>query len=148
LLFILISDIQEVVWEMSTNKAADEEGFQAEFFKHGLHALDYYLVDLFNHVVCTGFPQAWSHHTIHPIHKSGPSADPNNYRTIMVGHTFSKLYAIVLHMKLSRELERRLLRARGQAGFIRHIRPLITSLHSGPSLRRHNIALRKSIVAL
>jgi hypothetical protein len=43
--------------------------------------------------------------------------DPNNYRTTMVGHTFSKIYATILHLKLSRELERRQLRARGQAGF-------------------------------
>jgi hypothetical protein len=35
----------------------------------------------------------------------------------MVGHTFSKLYATVLHQWLSEELERRHLRARGQAGF-------------------------------
>jgi hypothetical protein len=69
---------------MSTNKAADEEGFQAKFFEHDLHALDYHLANLFNHGVCTGFPQAWLHHTIYPIHKSGPNLDPNNYKTIMV----------------------------------------------------------------
>jgi len=88
------------------------------FFKHGLHALDYHLATLCNHVVCTGFPQAWSHHTIYLIHKWGPGADPNNYRTIMMSHIFSSIYATVLHMKLSRELERKLLRARGQAGFL------------------------------
>jgi hypothetical protein len=98
---------------MNTSKAVDEEGFQAEFFKQGLHAMDNHLADLFNHVVCMGFPQSWSHHIIHPIHKSGSSTDPNNYRTIMVGHMFSKLYATVLHLKLSGELERRQLRARG-----------------------------------
>jgi len=53
---------------MDNNKAADEEGFQAELFKHGLCALVSHLVDLFNHVVCTCFPSAWSHHIIHPIH--------------------------------------------------------------------------------
>jgi len=95
---------------MSTNKATDEEGFQAEFFNHRLHPLDYHLVDLCNHVVCLGFPQAWLHHTIHLIHKLGPNADPNNYRMIIVGDTFSKLYVTILHMNLSRELERRLLR--------------------------------------
>jgi hypothetical protein len=63
------------------------------------------------------FLRAWSHHNIHLIHKSGSSSDPNNYMTIMVGHTFSNLYATVLHMKLSSELEHRHLRARGQAGF-------------------------------
>jgi hypothetical protein len=106
-----------MIWVMSSSKAVDEEGFQAEFFKHGLCALVSYVAYLFNHVVRTGFPSSWSHHIIHPIHKSGPSRDPNNYRTIMVGHTFSKLYATVLHMKLSFDLEQRHLRARGQAGF-------------------------------
>jgi hypothetical protein len=43
--------------------------------------------------------------------------DPNNFKTIMVGHTFSKLYPTVFHLKLSRELERRQLSARGQVGF-------------------------------
>jgi hypothetical protein len=115
---------------MNTSKATNEEGFQAELFKQGLHAMDNHLANLFNHVVRTGFPQSWSHHTIHLIHKSGSSVDPNNYRTIMVGHTFSKLYATILHLKLSRELERRQLRARGQVGFRLAHRPLITSLHS------------------
>jgi hypothetical protein len=110
-------DIREAIWVMNNNKAADEEGYQAEFFKHGFCALVSYLADLFNHVVREGFPPTWSHHIIHPIHKSGSSSNPNNYRTIMVGHTFSKLYAIVLHRKLSSDLEQRQLRARGQAGF-------------------------------
>jgi hypothetical protein len=35
----------------------------------------------------------------------------------MAGHTFFELYTTVLHINLSRELERRLHRARGQAGF-------------------------------
>jgi hypothetical protein len=83
---------------MSTSKAADEEGFQAKFFKHGLHALDYYLVDLFNHVVCTSFSQAWSHHTIHPIHKSNPNANPNNYIMIMVGGDTTSLFKSLLSL--------------------------------------------------
>jgi hypothetical protein len=85
--------------------------------KQGLHAMDNHLADLFNHAVCMSFPQSWSHHIIHPIHKSSSSTDPNNYRTIMVGHTLSKIYAMTLHLKLSGELERRQLRARGQVGF-------------------------------
>jgi len=102
---------------MNNSKAVDEEGFQVELFKHGLRALVSNLADLFNHVVCTGFPPAWSHCIIHPIQKSGPSSDPNNYRMIMVGHTFSKLYVTTLHMKLSSEREHRHLQARGQARF-------------------------------
>jgi hypothetical protein len=102
---------------MNNNKATDEEDFQEEFFKHGIRALVSHLDDLFNHVVRTSFPLAWSHHIIHSIHKSGPNSDPNNYMTIMVGHTFSKLYAMTLHRKLSSELEHRHLRAKGHVGF-------------------------------
>lgn len=108
-------DIREDIWAISSNK--ETNGFQVEFFKHGLHALVSRLVDLFNHVVHTSFPSAWSHHIIHPIHKSGSNSEPNNYRTIMVGHTISKLYAAVLHLKLSKEPKWRQLRARGQARF-------------------------------
>jgi hypothetical protein len=110
-------DIKEAIWVMNNNKAIAEEDFQAEFFKHSLYALVPYLVDLFNHVVRTDFPPTWSHHIIHPIHKSVPSLDPNNYKTIIVGHTFSKLYAMAHHRKLSSELEHKHLEARGQAGF-------------------------------
>ena len=102
---------------MNNNKEAYEEGFQTNFFKHGLHALVSYLVDLFNHVVYIRFPSTWSHYIIHLIHKSGPNSCPNNYRTIMVGHTLSKLYVAVLHMRISSDLEKRHLKSRGQVGF-------------------------------
>jgi hypothetical protein len=102
---------------MSTNRAANEEGLQAVLLKHGVNSLKSYIVDLFNQVVCSGFPPSRTQHIIHLIHKSESSYDPNNYRTIMVGHTFSKLYATILHQWFSEELERRRLRARGQVGF-------------------------------
>jgi hypothetical protein len=60
---------------MNTNKAVDEERFQVEFFKHDLHALDSHLANLFNHVVCTGFPSTWLHHIIYSIHKSHSRCD-------------------------------------------------------------------------
>ena len=102
---------------MNSSKASDEEGYQAKFFRHCLRPLVSYFTDLFNHVVREGFPPVWSHHIIYPIYKSGPTSDPNNYRTIMVGHKFSKLYATVRHRKRSSTLEERDLGAWGQAGF-------------------------------
>jgi hypothetical protein len=101
---------------MSTNRAADEQGLQAEFLKHGIWFLESNIVDLLNQVVCSSFAPSKTQNIIHPIQKSS-SFDQNNYRIIMVGHTFSKLYAIVLHQWLSEELERHDLRARGQVGF-------------------------------
>ena len=84
---------------------------------HGFRSLDSHIADLFNHVVCSGFPHSGTRHIIHPIHKLGNSSDPNNYRTIMVGHTFSKLYATTLHQRLIDDLESHHLRAKGQVDF-------------------------------
>lgn len=96
---------------------ADDEGFQAEFFKFGISILGPYLSILFNRVVCIGFLIFWSRHLIYPIHKTSPTSDLGNYRTIMIGHTFAKLYATTLKAMLSKEFDRKGCRARGQAGF-------------------------------
>ena len=102
---------------MKCSRAADEEGFQAELFKFGSSILGPYLSILFNRVIHTGFPVSWSRHLIHPIHKTGPISDPGNYKTIMIGHTFAKLYATALNNMLSAKLDKISCRARGQAGF-------------------------------
>ena len=103
------------MWDLNTSRATNEEVFQAEFFKHGIHSLIDCNAHLFNYVVCSRFLKAWSHHTIHLIHKLGFMTKSNNYRMIMVGHTFSKLFAATLHLWLLEELVRHQLRAKGQA---------------------------------
>ena len=107
----------EAIRALRCSRAADEEGFQAELFKLGASVLGSYLLTLFNRVVCTRFPDSWSRHHVYPIHKSGPIFDLGNYRTIMIGHTFAKLYLTALNTMLSSELNRRGCRVRGQAGF-------------------------------
>lgn len=49
------SDIQDALWEMNICRVADEEAFHVEFFKHGIHLLIDYIVDLFNLIVCLRF---------------------------------------------------------------------------------------------
>lgn len=106
------SDIQHVIWDMNTSRSTDEEGFQAKFLKHGIRPLAQYITNIFKNVVCSRFLPKWSNHPIHPIHKSRSNIDPNNYWTIMVGHTFSKLYAMTLHWRLSENLMRDIFKAR------------------------------------
>jgi len=110
-------DIREAIWVMNKNKIKKDEVFQAKFFKHGICAFVYHLLDIFNHVFCTSCSLAWSHHIIHQIYKLGHISNPNNYRMIMVVHTFLKLYATVLHRIFSSEIESRNLRDKGQEGF-------------------------------
>ena len=57
----------------------DEEEFQANFLKHGIHSLNCHTVDLFNNVVCSSLPN--------PGHSS-----PNNYETIIREHFLQALH--------------------------------------------------------
>lgn len=91
---------------MRCNRAADEEGFQDELFKLSISVLGSFLSALLNRVVCTGFLDSWSRHVIYSIHRTGSVLDPDNYRTIMIGHTFAKLCATTKNTNLSRELAR------------------------------------------
>lgn len=54
---------------------------------------------------------------IHPILKARPTSDPNSYRTVMIGHTFSKLYITLLHAIISYELDQRHIWATRQVDF-------------------------------
>jgi hypothetical protein len=47
--------IRNTKQEMHTNNVAIKEGFEVEFYKHGIHPLVHHIVDLFNHVVRIGF---------------------------------------------------------------------------------------------
>jgi hypothetical protein len=51
-------NIRRAIKVLSTSKVVDEEGLQVEFLKHDIHSLNTHIVDLFNHVVCSSFPQA------------------------------------------------------------------------------------------
>jgi hypothetical protein len=108
------SDIRQVVRVMSTSRVVDKEGFQANFLEHCIDSLNFHIADLLNHVIYSGFLQAWSQDNISLIFKSRANLDPNNYRNLMLRYTFSKFYAIVLHLWLSNELKRRHLKAKGQ----------------------------------
>jgi hypothetical protein len=59
---LCVTHIREVIWEMKTSGAIDEEGFKVDCFEHGVQPLVHDIVDLFNHVVHIGFPLAY-----HPL---------------------------------------------------------------------------------
>ncbi len=94
------SHVSEAVRVIHSSRTPNEEGFQVEFFKLGISVLGPFLTVLFNLVVCVNFPDSWSWHIIYLIHKSRLASNPKNYKTIMVGHTFAKLYATVLNRYL------------------------------------------------
>jgi hypothetical protein len=69
-------------------------------------------------MVCWGFPPSWNPSIIHPIYKPLDNFDPNNYKTIMFGHTFDKSYDAIFDMFLLERLERGDFRARAHLGHL------------------------------
>ena len=101
--------------EMNTGGDVDCEGLQSKFLKFGVDFLVFSFLDLFNIVVCLGFPPL-SKHIIHPILKPGDNFYRNNYKTLIIRHTFAKLYVTVLDISLLGYFKRDKLEVEGQVG--------------------------------
>eukprot|EP01018_Ginkgo_biloba_P024385 Gb_38872 [translate_table: standard] len=117
--FFTYRNVKEAIHKLQTSRAADVDGLQSEFLKYAASTLCFPIANLFNEVIIHGFPPSWSSHLIHPIYKLGDPLDPNNYRTIMIGHTLSKLYATILDAYISSFVDNLKLRTHGQDGFRR-----------------------------
>ncbi|KAL3693696.1 hypothetical protein R1sor_007347 [Riccia sorocarpa] len=114
--------VQEVTFavnKLSTGKAADLQGLTVEMLKWGGPGLLKYVTALLNTACLHGFPSVWSSRKVVPLHKSGPRSDPNNYRTIMIGSVFAKLFGKLVELRLTEWCEQRQMRLPAQAGFRR-----------------------------
>lgn len=111
--------VKKAIDRMKTRRAYDHDGLVAEHLIHARDLLSEVLARLFNRVMYEGLPDSWRLSTIVPIFKSGDPMIPGNYRTIMVGHTLTRLYASILEQRLNGWAEDEGVRATGQAGFRR-----------------------------
>lgn len=105
---------------MKSHNTKDIEDLESELLTHASELLSPILANLLNSIVVSGFPTSWCTNVIHPIHKNGDPMNPDNYRTIMIGHVLAKLYGTILQSAISSEAESRRLHALGQASFRSH----------------------------
>ena len=111
--------VERAIRRLQHGRSSDHTGIQSEHLIYATNALAPFIGLLFNRALAEGFPAEWTMRTIAPIHKAGDMSDPNNYRTIMIGHTLAKLYGAIMEMELSAYAEREGLCTPGQAGFRR-----------------------------
>jgi hypothetical protein len=82
------------------------------------HLLAEPLAAVFQHIVDTGeYPACMTANDLTPILKKGDPQDVRNYRGIMVGSLFAKVYSAVWERRISRWAEREGLRSMTQFGF-------------------------------
>ena len=69
--------------------------------KSSIGILSKAFLKIFNNILTSGkFPESWTEGLITPIHKSGNSLDPNNYRGICVSSCMGKLFCSILNNRL------------------------------------------------
>ena len=81
------------------------------------------LQTLFSTIFDSGnYPEQWDCSLITPIHKTGPTDNPNNYRGIAVSSSISKIYNKILANRLDEYMNQNNLWSNLQGGFKKKIR--------------------------
>ncbi len=105
---ITLEELQDVMKDYLVNdKASGDDGIGNEAWKYGGDELEQLVLQLFNDILegKKPYPEEWKRGKIVALHKKGDKNDPNNYRTITLNRTLSKLYSAVLCRRISGWLE-------------------------------------------
>ena len=80
---ITLDEIISSIKTLKTSKSAGPDSLSAEFYKSACPEIAQILKDLFNSILDTSVsPKSFGETVLRPIHKSGPTSDPNNFRGI------------------------------------------------------------------
>ncbi|KAL3677259.1 hypothetical protein R1sor_027207 [Riccia sorocarpa] len=117
-------EVANELCNIGVGKAADMAGLTIELLKWGGPTLLTLVTSLLNTAVINGFPLEWAVRKVVPLFKSCAKDDLKNYRTIMIGSTFAKLFGRLIEVRLSSWCESQRVRAPSQAGFRRQFSTL------------------------
>jgi hypothetical protein len=112
-----VQEVEMGIKRLGARKAKDLDELQVEYLKWGLKILSPHITKIFNNIIQQGFPTDWKTSMAIPLFKSGDVNNPSNYRTIMINPLFAKLFGSMLEKKISKWVEERDKRTKGQAGF-------------------------------
>ena len=73
----------------------------AEFYKSTASDIAPILKDVFNRILDSGVcPKSFGETILCPLHKSGPTSDPNNFQGISLVNTMYKIFSSILNKQL------------------------------------------------
>ena len=86
---------------MSTSRACGEDGITVGMLRMTFEVTGPHLLNVVNSSIVSGLlPPVWKMATVVPIHKSGSTEDPNNYRPVSILPTVAKLVESVVCVQL------------------------------------------------
>ena len=119
---ITAEELHVCIKKLKCGKSPGIDGVSANMVIDGGDLLHECLLQLFNRMLATSFPQCLSVGVITAVFKSGEKSDMSNYRGITVGPVFAKLFAMIIERRLASWAEEHGVKARGQAGFRKNYR--------------------------
>ena len=116
-------EVNKAIKHMKSGKAAGIDMITTEMIKSGLDILINPMTKLFNTILRNGiYPNEWSYSLITPIHKSGPTENPHNYRGVAVSNCTSKIFAKILTDRIEEYMTDNNLWTKNQNGFKKDVR--------------------------
>ena len=116
---IVDSELFNASKKLKTKKAVYNDKIRNEMIKSSVNILKTGFLKIFNKILKTGeFPEIWTEGLISPIHKSGDSLDPNNYRGICVSSCMGKLFCSILNNRLMNFVNNKKIIHPSQIGFM------------------------------
>ena len=114
---ITADELQDCIKRPQRGKGPGIDGVCAGMIKDSSELLHSCLLELFNCMLSTRFPECLSVGVITAVFKAGDKQDMGNCRGITVGPVFAKLFAMIFECRLAAWAEEHGVKARGQAGF-------------------------------
>ena len=98
---IQLNKTRASIRKLKSNKAADIDGIESEFYKHAGGNLDAPLTALFNHTFdCGLYPDTWCEGIINPLYKRENPNLPENYRKISITPALGQIFDSILNNRL------------------------------------------------
>ena len=95
-------EIRRSINSLNLNRSGGPDGLCIEVFKDTIDDILPYIHTLINYIYDEGFfPEDWCKSIITPIHKSGPTDNPENYRTICLINCLCKIFMNIITVRLS-----------------------------------------------
>ena len=119
---ITAEELHVCIKELKCGKSPGIYGVSADMVIDGGDMLHDRLLQLFNRMLATPFPECLSVSMITAVFTVGEKSDMSNYRGITVGPVFTKLFVMIIERRLASWAEEDGVKARGQAGFRKNYR--------------------------
>ena len=102
-----LSEVISSIQSLRTNKAVEHDNIPAFFLKAATLTIAPYLITLIDYAFSNGiFPDSCKTAKVIPLHKSGNTDNPNNFRPVSILSCFAKIFEKILYKRLTQYFEK------------------------------------------